>query len=212
MNPGIRYAVSVIVAVVVTLVTFWIMDYLISGSREQPENLEPPPGIRFGSVEIDETIDRRDRRRPPPPPPPDRLPPPPDMEIARVEQQVREAPRMEMPDLDFSMHSTGPFLGALGQAEQRSEGDVVPLVRIQPQYPREAAMNRTEGYVTVEFTIDETGAVRDPTVVESEPPRVFDREAVRAILRWRFKPRVVNGQPVSRRANQTIEFTMDDIR
>jgi protein TonB len=47
-------------------------------------------------------------------------------------------------------------------------------------------------------------------VIDSQPPRVFDREAIRAILRWKFKPRVVDGQAVERQATQTIDFTLDD--
>jgi protein TonB len=94
--------------------------------------------------------------------------------------------------------------------DRGAEGDVVPLVRINPQYPRDAAMNQIEGYVTIEFTITETGAVRNPRVIDSKPPRVFDREAIRAILRWKFKPRVVDGEAIARRATQTIEFNLDD--
>ena len=53
------------------------------------------------------------------------------------------------------------------------------------------------------------GSVRDPQVIDSKPPRVFDREAIRAILRWKFKPRVIDGTAVSRRAVQTIDFNLD---
>jgi protein TonB len=210
MSSGIRYTVSVIVAIIVTLVTFYIMHTLISGAGGEREQLEPPPGIRFGPVEIDETVETRDRRRPPPPPPPEEPPPPPEMEIAQMEQQVQEMPDMDMPDLDLSMTGTGPFLGSMRQADRTAEGDVVPLVRIQPQYPRDAAVSQIEGYVTIQFTIDKTGSVRSPRVIDSKPPRVFDREAIRAILRWKFKPRVVNGEAVERQATQTIEFNLDE--
>jgi len=210
MGPGVRYAVAVVVAIVVTLVTFYVMHLLISGSHGDREQLEPPPGIRFGPVDIDETVETRDRRRPPPPPPPEEPPPPPDMEIAQMEQQVQEMPQLDLPDLDLSMSGTGPFLGTMGQVDRNQEGDIVPLVRIQPQYPRDAAIAQIEGWVRIEFTIDETGSVRSPRVIDARPPRVFDREAIRAILRWKFKPRVVDGQPVARQATQTIEFTLDD--
>lgn len=209
MNPGIRYAVAVVLAIVVTLVTFYVMHLLISGDPGDREDMEPPPGIRFGPVEIDETVETRDRRRPPPPPPPEEPPPPPDMEIAEMEQQVQDMPDLDMPDLDLSMTGSGPFLGNMSQGDRNAEGDVVPLVRIQPQYPRDAAVQQIEGYVTIRFTIDTTGSVRNPRVIDSDPPRVFDREAIRAILRWKFKPRVVDGQAVERRATQTIDFTLD---
>ncbi len=206
---SMRYIVSMLLAVVVTLAAFYLMHQLIAGSRGQPDTLDPPPGIRFGPVEIDERVETRDRRRPPPPPPPETPPPPPQMEIAQMEQQVQEMPRLDMPPLDVPLSGAGPFLGAFGQEDRTAEGDVVPLVRIQPQYPRDAAMNQIEGWVTISFTIDETGSVRSPRVIDSRPPRVFDREAIRAILRWKFKPRVVDGVPVEQQATQTIEFSLD---
>lgn len=209
MSSGIRYMVSVLLAVVVTLAAFYLMHQLISGTRDNPDQLEPPPGIRFGPVEIDPQIERRDRRKPEPPPPPDQPPPPPDMEISQMETPNREMPRMNLPDLDVPMSGSGPFLGNW-TGERTEEGDVVPLVRIQPQYPRDAAMNQIEGWVRVEFIITETGSVSNPRVIEANPPRVFDREAIRAILRWRFKPRIVDGVPVQRRATQVIEFNLDD--
>jgi protein TonB len=46
-------------------------------------------------------------------------------------------------------------------------------------------------------------------VVDSDPPRIFNREAIRAILKWKFKPRVVEGVAVERRATQLIEFNLD---
>jgi protein TonB len=210
MNSGFRYIVSVVLAVVVTLAAFYFMHRLISGGGGEREDMEAPPGIRFGPVEIDDRVETRDRRRPPPPPPPDQPPPPPQMEIAQMEQQVQEMPDLDMPDLDVSMRGSGPFLGTMGRVDRNEEGDVVPLVRIQPQYPRDAAMNQIEGYVTIAFTIDETGSVRSPRVVEARPPRIFDRAALRAILRWKFKPRVVDGVATTREATQTIEFNLDE--
>ncbi len=212
MNPGLRYTVAFVLAVVVTLLTFYLMHTLISGADGEREQLDAPPGIRFGPVEIDERVETRDRRRPPPPPPPEQPPPPPEMQIAQMEQQAQQMPQLDLPQLDLSMSGSGPFLGAMGQVDRTEEGDIIPLVRIQPQYPRDAAIAQIEGWVRIEFTIDETGSVRSPRVLESRPPRVFDREAIRAILRWKFKPRVVDGQPTTRQATQIIEFTLDDTR
>ena len=82
-------------------------------------------------------------------------------------------------------------------------------MRINPIYPRDAAMNGIEGWVKLEFTITETGTVKSPRVIDSKPPRVFNREAMRAILKWKFKPRVVDGVAVERLATQTIDFTLE---
>ena len=63
--------------------------------------------------------------------------------------------------------------------------------------------------IGVEFTIMEDGSVANPSVIDAEPKRLFNRNAIRAILRWKFKPRIVDGQPVQRQAEQVIEFTLD---
>lgn len=210
MNSGVRYFVSITLAIIVTLSAFYLMHRLISGQGGDRDDVEDLPGIRFGPVEIDDRVETRDRRRPPPPPPPETPPPPPQMEIAQMEQQVQDMPQLDMPALDVSISGSGPFLGSFGQVDRTEEGDIVPLVRIQPQYPRDAAMNQIEGWVRIEFTIDETGSVRSPRVIEARPPRIFDREAIRAILRWKFKPRVVDGVATTRQATQTIEFSLDE--
>jgi periplasmic protein TonB len=49
----------------------------------------------------------------------------------------------------------------------------------------------------------------NPVVVDADPRRVFDREATRAILRWKFRPRIVDGEAVSREAEQVIEFKLE---
>jgi protein TonB len=83
-----------------------------------------------------------------------------------------------------------------------SDRDVIPLVRIEPDYPRRAAQRGQEGYVVVRFTITPAGTIRDPEVVESKPPGVFDREAVRAVERWKYNPKVEEGVAVERRGVQ----------
>jgi len=129
--------------------------------------------------------------------------------VTEVEKVRTPMPDLNLPNLNLGTSGGPPVLGNFGM-DRTAEGDVVPLVRINPQYPRDAAMNQIEGYVTIEFTITETGSVRNPRVIDARPPRVFDREAIRAILRWKFKPRVIDGVAVERQAIQTLDFTLDD--
>ena len=58
---------------------------------------------------------------------------------------------------------------------------------------------REEGayYVSVEFVVTETGSVRDPVVIEAEPQGLFERHAIDAALKLRFKPKMVDGRPVA---------------
>ncbi|MES2684296.1 MAG: energy transducer TonB [Pseudomonadota bacterium] len=78
-----------------------------------------------------------------------------------------------------------------------SDGDYLPIVKVEPVYPRRAQERGLEGFVVVSFTVTPTGAVADPVVVESEPQGVFDDAATRAVLRFKYKPRVENGKPIA---------------
>lgn len=75
------------------------------------------------------------------------------------------------------------------------DGEMIPLTVIQPEYPRRAAQRGTEGYCTVEFTVAANGATKDIFVVDC-PETVFERASVKAAEKLKYKPRVVDGQPV----------------
>jgi len=92
---------------------------------------------------------------------------------------------------------------------EMSESDALPIVRIEPQWPREALMDGTEGYVRFRVLIGTDGSVVDTEVIEAAPGRLFVRNATRAVRRWKFKPRVVDGTPVERWATTTIVFNLE---
>ena len=73
---------------------------------------------------------------------------------------------------------------------------------------RKAAIAKIEGWVKVEFTITETGSVVNPKVIESKPVRIFDREAIRAILKYKFKAKIVDGVAMTQVATQQIDFKL----
>jgi protein TonB len=77
---------------------------------------------------------------------------------------------------------------------------------VQPDYPPAAYRSRQQGWVEVQFTINADGSVSGAKVLESEPNRLFDRAALDAVRRWKFKPRMVNGEPTSELATRRIEF------
>ena len=56
--------------------------------------------------------------------------------------------------------------------------------------------------------VNADGSVRSAKVTEAKPKGLFDAAAVTAVLRWKFKPRVVNGEPVPQRGLQRIEFNL----
>lgn len=87
---------------------------------------------------------------------------------------------------------------------------IEPIVRIEPKYPIQAARDGKEGWVELAFIINELGGVEDVDVINAEPKRVFDREAKRALRKWKYKPLVENGKPV-KQYNMTVrlDFTLN---
>jgi protein TonB len=89
------------------------------------------------------------------------------------------------------------------------DGDIIPLQRIPPQYPRDAARNNITGWVQLEVLVNPDGTVRSARVLDSKPKGLFEAAAVQAVLRWKFKPKVVNGLPVQQKGSQKIEFNLN---
>jgi protein TonB len=107
------------------------------------------------------------------------------------------AVNFERPKIDTQ--TRGPGVGVAG-----IDTDVIPRVRVNPDYPPHAITRGTEGWVQVRFTVTAIGTVRDAVVVASEPGTTFDEAALKAIARWRYNPRVENGEAVERVGLQTI--------
>jgi len=147
-----------------------------------------------------------------------------DVESRREERVQREAPP-PAPDLpQMSLNTSGlsgsataftPVIdpnSALSRMQMSagSDREVLPLVRIPPDYPPRAAQRGLEGWVQVRFTISVTGQVKDAVVVQSEPGEIFDDAALKAIARWRYNPKVEGGVAVERVGVQTvIRFTLE---
>lgn len=60
-------------------------------------------------------------------------------------------------------------------------------------YPEEAKISKVTGTVTVRYDIQVDGTVTNVSVVQSEPPEVFDEEALRYVRSWVFRPAKKNG-------------------
>lgn len=83
-----------------------------------------------------------------------------------------------------------------------------PVKQSEPDYPRAALLNREEGWVRLRFTVQPGGEVSDVEVLESSQ-RIFEKPALRAMKKWRFQPKTVEGRPVSTPMVQTIEFNFE---
>jgi protein TonB len=98
-----------------------------------------------------------------------------------------------------SITVTGPPKGGPGRSGDDiglslyNEGDMVPIVRVEPQFPKRAAEREIQGWVVVEFTVTADGNVEDAFIVDAEPVGYFERASLKAVNKFRYKPRVVDG-------------------
>lgn len=186
-----RFIISLFVGAGITFLLFVVMAALISNTQRPPEDSEPPPVIDIVMDEPDSSIQTRVRVPPPPPPPP---PQPPKVQPSEPEEANPDTDGMSfnMPGVDLG----GASIDIGGPGAMQRDGEATPIVRIEPRYPIQAARDGKEGWVKLSFTINEVGGVDDVEVIEAEPKRVFDREAKRALRKWKYKPKIVDGKPV----------------
>lgn len=191
----------------VTFGLFIIMAFLIKSELDPPEkgNYEP---IQITMVEPDEELKVRDRRIPKKPPPPKELPPPTKQKISKAPKPTPINMNIKMAKLEVGV-SGDTFLGQVGGPGDMSDGDAIPMVVIEPRYPRKAAMEGLEGWVRFKFTVAPDGTPKDIEVIDAKPKRVFERDARKAIYKWKFKPKVVDGKAVEQpNMRYTMEFKL----
>lgn len=211
LKPQLRYLSALILGVLISLGLFFLMQSLIDSGEQNTNASSEGQIMEFIRIREDETLSIKDRRKPQKPKPPKEPPPPPKLIVEKQVKPTMNRIKIEIPNIDLpSIAGGGPFLGNWA-GNPLAEGDVLPIVRIDPQWPREALIEGIEGYVVVEVTIGADGSVKDVRVIQSEPRRMFDRNVIRAVLKWKFKPRIINGVPVERKAIQMLEFTLDNL-
>lgn len=189
---AIRFPIAVALGLVTAFALFWVMQALVGVSGELKEG-RPDPRVEFVRLKRDLTPEPK-KREPPKREKPDQPPPPPQMNMA---QNINpgEAVADIMPIADTGAEIAEATAMGAGTSDDR---DIVPLVRVDPDYPPRAKQRGIEGYVDLEFTIGPTGNVLDPRVIGANPSQVFDQAALRAVRRWRYNPKIENGQAVSR--------------
>ena len=206
-----RFLASLLLGVAVTLVLFFIMQALIDSGDQAYRSDSDGQIMEFVRIKDDESLSLKDRRKPKKPEPPKEPPPPPKMIVEKQVKPTMNKVKIDIPNIDLpTIAGGGPFLGNWA-GNPLAEGDVLPIVRIDPQWPRETLVEGIEGYVIVEVIIAADGSVASAVVIESVPRRLFDRNVIRAVLKWKFKPRIINGVAVERRAIQRLDFSLDSL-
>lgn len=187
----LRLIVSVLVGAAITFALFVLMAKLIANSARPADEVRPTPVIDIVMSQPDSSTQTRSRVPPPPPPPPQQPP--------KLEPQEPDTADANTDGINFNLPSVdvgGASVDIGAPGAMMRDGEATPIVRIEPKYPIEAARDGKEGWVRLSFTINEVGGVEDIEVIDAEPKRIFDREARRALSRWKYKPKVVDGKPV----------------
>ena len=192
---NLRFPIATAAAVCVTFFLFWAMQALIS-VRGQLTDAVRSPTVDFIRLKRDTTPEAK-KREPPKREKPEQPPPPPDISLSKASLNAGDGIGAIVPDID----PTGVLDIAGGAGADR---DVVPLVRIDPNYPMRARQRGIEGWVELMFAITETGAVADIVGTASHPGTIFNSAAVKAVSRWKYNPKIRNGVAVAREKLQVV--------
>lgn len=198
-----RYAVSVAIGVVVTLSLLFVMHLLIATGKAALTKPRDRANLDFVRVKRSESLALEDFTPEKPAKPPETPPetPPQDMDNMNP-----DAPSINIPPPAMSAETSIGGPGGMNIAE----GDYLPIVRVAPVYPARALSRGLEGYVDLSFTVTSAGTVRDPIILFSTSS-LFERAATRAVLKFKYKPRVVDGIPVDVPDVKTrISFQIED--
>ena len=193
-----RFLTSAALAVVTTMVLFLTMKVLVTGQDYEIADAQETIGIDFVRVERDEDVNTKDRAlKRPSQEKPDEPPPPP-----KLTQPNR--PNVDKASMSADM---GAFDLAGLNLNAPVDGDTLAIVRVLPRYPSRALSRGIEGWVLLEFAIDELGLAVNPVVIESEPPGIFDQAATSAVKRGKYRPMIEDGRPRMRPGvRQLISF------
>lgn len=198
-----RYAFSVVIGTVVTLSLLFVMHLLIATGKTALTKPRDRAKLEFVRIKRNEALNVEDFTPEKPPKPPETPPETPPQDMDNMDPN---APTINVPPPTMTADTNIGGPGGMNIAE----GDYLPIVRVAPVYPARALSRGLEGYVDMSFTVTTAGTVIDPIVLFSTSS-LFERAAMRAVLKFKYKPRVVDGVPVNVPGVKTrITFQIED--
>lgn len=186
----VRLAVGAVLGLAVTAGLFWLMSYMIAITEGRLDESGKTNFVDFVRLKRDESVQRR-QLKPEKPPPPEAPPPqPPTPQLENLNPSAEKIAISAVP-VETDIEMSGGFSLGVG------EGDYLPIVKVAPIYPQRALSRGIEGYCVVQYTVTRQGTTRDPFVVEDQcTSSLFHSASVQAALKFKYKPRVIDGQAV----------------
>ena len=189
-----RYVISISIGAAVTFSLLFLMQLLIAtgrGALTEAASFRITDFVRIERNEVIETIKPKPEKPPEPELPPD-LPTPSNADNFDNAMAVS----LSAPSLSANLNIGGIGFGV-------SDGEYLPIVKVAPVYPSRALSRALEGNCVLEFTVTRAGSVQDVMVVECTSS-LFERASIQAALKFKYKPRVIDGEPVDVRGVQHL--------
>ena len=188
MPATLRSVIGAVAAVPIALGLFYLMQSLIDTQFEQ----EDVKTRKIADIVVPDKVIETNLKEVLPEKVEDPDEPPPDMEPLDFGMDVdmnsaNMAPTVAM---NVSINASGLSSG---------DGEYLPIVKVAPIYPRRAQTRGITGFCIVTYTVTTTGAIRDPYVeneTDCSPKGIFERASIKAALKFKYKPRVVDGQAI----------------
>jgi len=182
-----RIGISLAAGVVMTFALLWVMQILIATGKDALGDGKDYKFVDFVRVNREETIEQK---KPKPKKPPEVDQPPPDVPPPTVDDIDPNAG-----SISIGLVNVGTDINIGFGGFDTVDGEYLPIVKVQPIYPRRAQSRGLAGYCNLKFTVTRLGTVADPQIIDCTSS-VFERSSLQAVLKWKYKPRVVNGEPI----------------
>ena len=185
MGSSARVGVGGLLAVPVAIGLFYLMQALVDRDYKQEET----KARKIADIVVPDKVIETNLKEVKPEKVEDPEEPPPDLEPIDFDT-----------DIDMNVANTAPNTGInlkLSSSGMSSgDGEYLPIVKVAPIYPRRAQTRGISGYCIVEYTVTKTGSIRDPQPVDCQPSGIFESASVKAAEKFKYKPRVVDGEPI----------------
>lgn len=203
LNHGLKLTGLTVGAITATFSLFVIMSKLVEDKSSYQSVIDSPIPVNITSVREDSDANNIVKT----------LPEPPEIKAmpkpAIEPQSTNSDGALLIAGGGFEMH--GPSINTGYVATGNKNFGVMPIVRVPPNYPQKAAIDGIEGWVNLSFTVNKLGKVVNVKVVDAEPKRIFNSEAKKALRKWKYKPKMVNGEVVVQEDQYVmLEFKMDN--
>lgn len=202
-----KLIIAFVCSVFVTASIFAVMSGMVTSDGAHNANQADQTVVDFIRLKHDSEsrIKQREKKEPPKP----KKPPVPPQQASQQNTPMKQI-AMRMPNItpDLSLANQN-LLGDAQVGMGFGDGDVIPLVRMPAQYPSKAKRRNIEGFVKARLEVNAQGTVDSVEILDAKPRGVFERSAIRALYKYKFKPQMINGKAQAQTVTQTLEYTLD---